>query len=77
MKNNNRGYAIGVLASDVEAYSARTIYTHNPVSMGINELGGLFYRGNGAIITLTVKGATMQFLALGSKLEIYVPVNGK
>lgn len=77
MKNNNRGYAIGILASDVEAYSAVEIYTGKPVSMGINELGGLYYRGNSAVISLTVKGATMKFKAIRSEISIYVPVNGK
>lgn len=64
-------YAIGVLASDVEAYSA-VDFNGNAVEMKINSMGGLAYKGNYAIITLKVNGAEMKFKAIRTSLSIYV-----
>lgn len=63
-------YAIGVLASDVESYSA-VDFSGKAVEMKINSLGGLAYKGNYAIITLTINGASMKFKAIGTALSIY------
>lgn len=66
-------YAIGVLASDVESYSA-VDFNGKAVEMKINSMGGLTYKGNYAIITLTINGASMQFKAVGTSLSIYSEV---
>lgn len=48
-------YAIGILAADVISYSAKSIVTGKAIPMAVNSLGGLAYKNDSAIITLTIK----------------------
>ena len=61
-------YAIGILAADVESYSAVSLISNTPVDMAVNELGGLAVKSSWCIVTLVKDGYVVTFKATKGSL---------